>query len=303
MSHLVNCTLINNAVVNTNSSSSYASGGGAYWSYLTNCVVVSNSVSGTVFTVGYGGGCGNTCFLVNCTIIGNSALGPNGIGGGIYNDTVFNCIVYNNTAATGPNWSGTLHNSCTMPLPTSGENNITNAPLMVNQLGSDYHLQSNSPCINSGKNVYVSFTNDVGDHPRIVGGTVDMGAYEYQTPSSMLSYAWAQQYGLPTDGSADNADNDKDGVSNFAEWKSSTNPTNALSLLQLAPLVFTNSPDGLVVTWQSVANVTYYLQRSSDLSSGFSSIQSNLVGQADSTSYADTTVTNDGPYFYRVGVQ
>ena len=281
-----------------------ATGGGAYWAYLANCVVASNSISGGAFGSVFGGGCGYCFGVTNCTIVGNSALGPSGTAGGVYNSTLYNCIVYNNSAQTGSNWSaGGLYYSCTLPLPTTGQNNITNAPLFVDQAGGDLNLQSNSPCINAGGNKYAPGGRDFDGNTRIAGGTVDIGAYEFQTSASVLSYAWAQQYGLPTDGTADNTDADGDGMSNWKEWKAGTNPTNALSVLQLTSPVFTNSPAGMVVKWQSVSGITYYLQRSSDLAAGFSSIQSNLVGQAGTTTFTDTTSTNGGPYFYRVGVQ
>ncbi len=59
------------------------------------------------------------------------------------------------------------------------------------------------------------------------------------------------------------------------------------------------------MSWQSVTNRTYFLQRSTNLLSlpAFLSIQSNIVGQIGTTSYNDTNATGSDPYFYRVGVQ
>lgn len=153
-------------------------------------------------------------------------------------------------------------------------------------MDADFHLQSNSPCI-------------------IAGGTVDLGAYEYQTPVSLISYAWLEQYGLSITTNTDTADADGDGMDNYQEWIAGTIPTNASSVLAMEPVVVTNGPAGLLVGWESVTNRTYYLQRATELASqpAFSSIQSNLVGQAGTTSYLDATATNGGPYFYRVGVQ
>jgi hypothetical protein len=190
-------------------------------------------------------------------------------------------------------------------MPTNGVGNITNAPLFVDYAGGNLRLQSNSPCINAGDNAYVVGSTDLDGNPRIVGGTVDIGAYEYQTPVSMISYAWLQHYGLPISTNTDTADLNGTGFNVYQDWVAGLNPTNALSVLKMLPPAATNNPAGLVVTWQSVNTRTYYLQRSTNLAvqPAFSTIQSNIVGQAGTTSYTDTTATNSGPYFYRVGVQ
>jgi hypothetical protein len=137
-------------------------------------------------------------------------------------------------------------------------------------------------------------------NPRIVSGTVDIGAYEYQGAGSVISYAWLQQYGLPTDGSADYADPDHDGLNDWQEWICGTNPTNAASALRLISAV----PAGtnVTVSWQSVAGINYFLERSANLATPFAPLATNVVGQAGTTRYADANAVGLGPFFYRVGV-
>jgi hypothetical protein len=300
---LVNCTVKGNTAFY---------GGGAFSATLYNVFLVGNSAA-------WGGGAGHTCTFINCNIVSNSGCGvysstltnctltyntSQTLGAGAYSSTLRNCIAYDNLPQGAANTFGcTLYYCCTAPLPSIGVGNFTNVPLFVDQAGGNLRLQAGSPCINAGLNASAPAGPDLDGNPRISGGTVDVGAYELQNPASIISYAWLQQYGLPTDGTADTADSDLDGMNNWQEWRAGSNPTNTLSFLQmLAP---TNKPSGISLAWQSVTNRTYFLQRSLNLSAqpAFFTLQSNIAGKAGTTTYTDSNAVGAGPFFYRVGVQ
>ena len=278
---------LNNCYVVANTAT--AGGGGAYQSYMSNCLINANSaIEGGGISAGW---------LYNCTIVSNTAT----TGGGVYpggTTALTNCILFNNSATTGPNYQSgpTFSHCCTTPLP-AGPGNFTNDPVFMIPAAGDFHLQTDSPCINAGINSAVSSATDLDGNPRIAGGTVDLGAYEIQAPASTISYAWLQQYGLPTDGTADALDTDGDGMTTWQEWRAGTNPTNALSVLRITSV----SARGAVATlrWQSASEVTYNLM----VQPAFLPVQTNIAGTGGQITMSDTNSTPAYPAFYRLSVQ
>ena len=295
---LNNCTLTGNSVAGgVFEQPSDIRGGGAYGCTLNNCTLTGNSVN-SGGSSGAGGGGAADCTLSSCTLIGNIWQGAYGctlnnctvtgndvaamhctannctlVGntfGGALNSTLINCILYFNGGqnyGADPGQFTLINYCCTTPQPTNGFGNITNAPLFVDSAWSNLRLQSNSPCINAGNNAYAPADPDLDGNPRIAGGTVDIGAYEFQAPVSTISYAWLQAFSLPINPATDSADPDGDGVDNYHEWLAGTDPTNPFSFPPLLTLIpYGVPPSGIILTWPTNA-VGFTLQSTTNLGS------------------------------------
>ncbi len=299
---LNNCTLSSNSVV-----ASYAAvpgyaarGGGAFLCHLINCTLTGNSARSLANQgAAYGGGA-YECTLINCTLTGNSVSATSGgiaSGGGVSGGTLINCIVYYNTGGNYDTYYDhpRMNFCCTTPQPTNGFGNIRNAPVFVDtNAWSNLRLQSNSPCINAGNNSYVTNATDLDGNPRIAGGTVDIGAYEFQSPASMISYAWLQQYGLPIDPATDTADPDGDGVDNYHEWLAGTEPTNRFS--SPAQLTIIPSRTNVILTWPTNA-VGFSLQSATNLGSSAWSTNSPAPAVVNGQNIVTNPITGSQQFF------
>jgi predicted outer membrane repeat protein len=175
------------------------SGGAIYSSSsalrVINCLIEGNTAGMNNKNIQGGGGIfvtGASAEIYNCTFYGNSTKTINSPGGGIYNFSgealISNCIVFGNYAATGAqvhSWLAmvTEISNCDIDQDgfESGNGNIRLDPLWTAPGIGDFHLQPVSPCINKGSNDALSLPAvDYDGNPRLTGGIVDMGAFEYQ---------------------------------------------------------------------------------------------------------------------------
>ena len=94
-------------------------------------------------------------------------------------------------------------------------------------------------------------------------------------------------------------DQDGDGMTALDEFRSRSDPTNRASMLQLAH-PSSPTPDDALLTWPSEAMTTYNLQRSTNLTLGFSTIVSNIPATPPTNHYLDDTADLTVPTFYRI---
>ena len=166
------------------------------------------TISGNRATHGNGGGMSNSGnpTLYNVTISGNSASGS---GGGTYNYdaiTIQNSILWGNTAPNGTEiFDANTASTVIYSLGAwgyVGTGNLDTDPLFRAPIDAtsaptttgDYRLQAASPAINAGDNTANTTPTDLDGNPRIIEGTIDMGAYEYVPiiPELQIDYPTGQ---------------------------------------------------------------------------------------------------------------
>lgn len=180
-------------------------------------LLADNLITGNSYTNGFTGSgiragglriAGGHPMVVNNTIVGNSLSAPGAVasgalGAGIWiqgGDAVLenNIVADNNASADGggavggiskTGGSASLDYNCVYGNQGSdyqgvsaGSHGISEDPQFVDSGSGNYQLAAGSPCIDAGSNAAPALTsNDLADEPRVVGSSVDMGAYESQS--------------------------------------------------------------------------------------------------------------------------
>ena len=179
MTQIIRCQFINN-------NAGY--GGGAVFYYTAYNAQIIQSLFYNNSADNSGGGAIKTLnpqtdlHLTNCTFAYNYAYGA-GEGGALnldYADLIaVNSIFYGNQQTYGDEIKVGMNATAQidycdveMPANATGSHNLNNVdPLFVNGTQGDFHLQSNSPCIDAGTDVGLPF----------YGTAPDLGCYEYET--------------------------------------------------------------------------------------------------------------------------
>lgn len=186
---IMNCTISGNTA--------FEGGGGISCKDFSSPSIVNCSITGNT-AWRYGGGIhcevNSSPIIVHCTISSNSATHD---GGGIYvystsSPTVINTILWGDIAGQNGNEIFIDDANSSIDINYSDiqggwgdpeDHNIDEDPLFIDPTNGDYHLKSNSPCIDMGTNNTVLYPtlpdNDIDGDFRPLGAGYDMGADEY----------------------------------------------------------------------------------------------------------------------------
>ncbi len=140
--------------------------------------------------------------IESCTVADNYSAATNGFAvrafveeaGGSTCGEMRNSIVWGNgnSEVTGADVAvdtvGAIEHSCAPELTAGVGGNLNSNPQFVNAVIADYRLAEGSVCIDAGTNqAWMALALDLGGSARIANGTVDMGAFEFQSAELRVS--------------------------------------------------------------------------------------------------------------------
>jgi len=202
-----NSSTITNCVISNNTAT--AKGGGIYLfntdqPVIHGCIISNNSANmagGGIYARG-------KCTMVNCDIVMNQAADSCG---GMFNENNYSsytsCILWGNEANGQPNQNHGVGRFyyCAVQGGINGEGNIDipaendgEEPGVFVRFANpaegtgaeytdaDWHIQSNSICLNRGKEGLPGFSYDLDGSQRVQHGRVDIGAYERNASLTLI---------------------------------------------------------------------------------------------------------------------
>jgi hypothetical protein len=320
-----------------NAAGLFGGGVGLMWGAtgsIHTCTFYGNSANGG--TRSRGGaveiGSGSGADLQGCTITRNSAgstlFGYGGGGVSLYNTldpatsgkaTLRNSIVYGNTCAVGGDLycgsRGTLHGSHNdvgeiYGTPASWTAAMNADPMFENPAADDFHLTSDSPCIDAGLMTDEPGEDMDGD-TRPQGTGIDVGADEYadtdadgepdhadaDDDNDGLPDSWEAAHGLDSLSDDSRLDADGDGMDNRSEYIADTNPTSAESRLAITGVCAGRG--GVTIHWRGGQQAMQILETCTSLTGPWTPVCTN----EPPTAMANSHLVARGPEkarFFRV---
>jgi len=115
---------------------------------------------------------------------------------------------------------------------------------------------------------------------------------------------WLAGYGLEAALMENFSDPDGDGMDNYSEWLTGTDPTNTLSFFGFQPSGSGVVPIGFQLQWNSITDRSYRVEFSTNLVEGiFQTLESGIQGLEGTTEYIDTNATGKVQAYYRIFVE
>jgi len=193
-------------ITNNIFSGNSADHGGGVWVYLTSgtLTITNNTFSGNSATKDGGGVCArlyydsvtlniyNNIFLDNIANIGSNDGDDLYVGCDCNGNHIGSTVnLYNNDFSGNANFDTGQSEDLYIDFTDNYHhaNNIQEDPQFVDPVNGDFHLKPTSPCIDKGKNDAPELPDtDFDGDPRIIGGTVDIGADEYRNPAKPMPW-------------------------------------------------------------------------------------------------------------------